>query len=396
MASPSHLRSIFRDLNSSNFNIIVVSALKEITNLLIETADLLRSKKYDIAINKIDEIVSIHKREWKDHVSDKVFDEIKIDLEKHVKSCIILQEQSLLARNKLISRGEIYSSILLFELFNSLNIKSQMLKAPEFLFNSNDSYSINKEFLLDCFAQTNILITQGYAYSDPVNKKLKIMERGGSDLSAAIIGSELEASKVIIWTDVTGVYSSDPRKFKTAKILKEISYKQLIELSKFGAKIMQVDSIKPAIEKNIPVIIKNTFDKNSDGTIIKKSAVSDQISISYSNNYLRYIFHQDEIIKEVKLILALSKQNKSNLELINTNNDLNLFTIDSEFNRAIINKNTEKYAILLITGKINQDLINLENIHFKIIDNINHTNKYFIKGKISEKDIELLHNNIIK
>jgi aspartate kinase len=393
MASPSNLLEVIELIDSNIKYLIVVSALKGVTNLLIEIADLLRSKKNEIAFRKGMHIIELHKSKWAGYVNNKIFEEISQDLETHLKVCILLKEQSLQARNKLISRGEIYSSILLNELLSKAKIKSKLIKSPNYLHKKVELFQLKKSELLNEFKEIDILISQGFVYSE--NAKLKIMDRGGSDQTASIFGAELKAKKVIIWTDVSGIYSADPNKFKKAKILSKISYIQLVELSKFGAKVLHINSIKPAIEENIPVLIRNTFRKDQKGTEIVKSVNKEEYSISYSP-YIRVVFQEDELLSKLKLILALSKYNKNNLELISSNNDLNLFIIDNELNRAMLEREPEKYIILLIIGNVNQNKLKFENAHYQITDKKNLIKKVFIKGDISQKEVEKFHNNLIK
>jgi len=92
--------------------------------------------------------------------------------------------------------------------------------------------------------------------------------RGGSDYSGAIVGSALDAKEIWIWTDVNGVMTADPRIVPEARTLPEISYLEAAELSYFGAKVLHPKTVRPAIERAIPVRIKNTFEPEHPGTLI--------------------------------------------------------------------------------------------------------------------------------
>ena len=96
--------------------------------------------------------------------------------------------------------------------------------------------------------------------------------RGGSDYTAALLGSALGAERIEIWTDVNGVMSADPRLVKSAFSLPELSYQELMELSHFGAKVVYPPTIHPARERHIPIIIRNTFDPSFEGTRIADEA----------------------------------------------------------------------------------------------------------------------------
>ncbi|MDR2855613.1 MAG: aspartate kinase [Methanomicrobiales archaeon] len=92
--------------------------------------------------------------------------------------------------------------------------------------------------------------------------------RGGSDYSASIIGAALDADEIWIWTDVDGIMTTDPRLVENARVIEELSYIEVMELSYFGAKVMHSRSIEPAMQKSIPVFVKNTFHPDALGTVI--------------------------------------------------------------------------------------------------------------------------------
>jgi len=96
--------------------------------------------------------------------------------------------------------------------------------------------------------------------------------RGGSDLTAAVFGAALDAEEVEIWTDVDGIFTADPRQVKNAFPIDSISYEEAMELSHFGAKVIYPPTIQPALEKGIPIRIKNTFNPGFHGTLIVKDA----------------------------------------------------------------------------------------------------------------------------
>lgn len=100
--------------------------------------------------------------------------------------------------------------------------------------------------------------------------------RGGSDLTAALFGAALKAEEIQIWTDVDGFMTADPRWVKNAFTLTELSYKEAMELSYFGAKVIYPPTMIPAISRNIPIVIKNTFKPDHPGTYIRPKAVSNQ------------------------------------------------------------------------------------------------------------------------
>jgi len=112
-------------------------------------------------------------------------------------------------------------------------------------------------------------VAAGFIASAPDGSTTTI-GRGGSDLSAAIFGAALSAEEVEIWTDVDGILTADPRQVRNAFPIDSISYEEAMELSHFGAKVIYPPTIRPALERGIPIRIKNTFNAHSKGTLIVK------------------------------------------------------------------------------------------------------------------------------
>jgi aspartate kinase len=104
---------------------------------------------------------------------------------------------------------------------------------------------------------------------------LTTLGRSGSDYSASIIGSAIDANEIWIWTDVDGIMTSDPRVISDARVIPELSYLEVMELSYFGAKVMHPRSIEPAMRKNILVRVKNTFNPSHPGTSIVRNQKRD-------------------------------------------------------------------------------------------------------------------------
>lgn len=119
-----------------------------------------------------------------------------------------------------------------------------------------------------------IVVTQGYI-GQTDDGRTTTLGRGGSDYSAAILGSVLDADEIQIWTDVSGVYSADPRQIPEAHPIPFLSFSEVRELALYGAKVLHPDAISPAIERSIPVRILNTFRPSDAGTLITAAQPDD-------------------------------------------------------------------------------------------------------------------------
>ncbi len=117
----------------------------------------------------------------------------------------------------------------------------------------------------------SVQVVTGFIALGP-NNETTTLGRGGSDYTASILAAALQADEIESWTDVNGVLTADPRKVSNAFSLESLTFEEAIELSHFGAKVIHPPTMLPAMEKNIPIRIRNTFEKEFPGTVISKQA----------------------------------------------------------------------------------------------------------------------------
>lgn len=120
-----------------------------------------------------------------------------------------------------------------------------------------------------------VSLVGGFISSDAVSGEVTNLGRGGSDYTASIIAAVLDASVLEIWTDVDGFMTADPRVISTAYVIPELSYVEAMELCNFGAKVVYPPTIYPVCVKHIPILIKNTFNPEAPGSIIKDEVQAD-------------------------------------------------------------------------------------------------------------------------
>ncbi|MGB0477698.1 MAG: bifunctional aspartate kinase/homoserine dehydrogenase I, partial [Flavobacteriaceae bacterium] len=125
-------------------------------------------------------------------------------------------------------------------------------------------------------SNSRIIIMPGFIARDNFGNNVTL-GRGGSDFTASIMASITNASNLDIWTDVSGIYTANPNHVKQSFPIGQITYKEAMELSHFGAKVLYPPTVKPVMSKNIPVNIKNTFEPKAKGTIIGKNSKSDSV-----------------------------------------------------------------------------------------------------------------------
>ena len=207
------------------------------------------------------------------------------ELENICEGVFLLRELSLRTLDRITSFGEILSTKIISAKLDSLPIENVWKDSRE-LIKTNSNFG----FAAVDFAKTNanikeyfqnsnakIFILPGFIASDS-DEITTTLGRGGSDYTAAILAAALDAEVLEIWTDVSGMMTADPRVVRNIKQIPRITYREAMELSHFGAKVIYPPTIQPVMAKDIPVLIKNTFAPDDAGTLIE-SETSDEKGI---------------------------------------------------------------------------------------------------------------------
>jgi len=177
--------------------------------------------------------------------------------------------------DQVVSIGEILSSLILNEFLKTIRFNAEWLDARNHI-NTDETYregKVNwqktKETLLPLkkILQQKILVTQGFIGSSD-KKTTTTLGREGSDYTAAIFASCLEAKSVTIWKDVPGVMSADPKRLPNAVVFEELPYHEAAEMTYYGASVIHPKTIKPLANANIPLLVKNFDDPSLPGTLI--------------------------------------------------------------------------------------------------------------------------------
>ena len=177
--------------------------------------------------------------------------------------------------DQIVSLGELLSTHIVSNYLNHVGISNIWLDARQLLRSDNTFREANIHFdrseanlnkAID-FSHSSVFLTQGFIAGNKAGNTTTL-GREGSDYSAAVIGSLINAESVTIWKDVPGVLNADPRIFENTKLLSAISYKEAAELSYYGAQIIHPKTIKPLQNKNISLYVKSFIDIGSKGTII--------------------------------------------------------------------------------------------------------------------------------
>ena len=241
-------------------------ALKDITGA-IEILETIKELHYQV----IDDLISTNNKEVSKEVT-ALFNRLLSIYE----GVFLLQELSDKTLAKVSSFGEKLSSYIIAnaakELFDATHKKSSQLVITnnDFL-HAQVNFKITNTNITSFFEENEHQVTVlGGFISSNIEGETTTLGRGGSDFSASIYAAALNADELEIWTDVSGMFTANPRVVKQAFPISEISYEEAMELSHFGAKVLYPPTIQPALRKEIPIRIKNTFDPKSSGTLICK------------------------------------------------------------------------------------------------------------------------------
>ena len=260
--------------------IVVVSALGGITDKLIKTSNMAAAgdagyeKEMKEIVNRHIEMVYtvIPAGEKRELLLDCV-NELLSELKDIFQGIYLIHDLSLKTSAAIVSYGERLSSIIVATLINGAQwFDSRLFIKTE---KKHNKHILDSE-LTNCLVKEtfkelpNISLVPGFISTDKNTGEVTNLGRGGSDYTASIIAAALNADVLEIWTDVNGFMTADPRVISSAYPIAELSYVEAMELCNFGAKVVYPPTIYPVCHKNIPILIKNTFNPAAPGTIVRQ------------------------------------------------------------------------------------------------------------------------------
>ncbi|NGM64846.1 bifunctional aspartate kinase/homoserine dehydrogenase I [Sphingobacterium sp. SGR-19] len=261
--------------------LVVLSAMAGVTNLLMRMAENAAARiPFDEDLKSLEERhFEVVKKLIAVKYQNPVFTRLKLmlnELEEILQGISALRELSLQSKDLVVSFGERLSNYMVSKIMEQYVAQTEFIDASHYIkTDSNFGHAhVNEEVtnqLIQSLAHTRtdkLLFVTGFIGSNE-NGRITTLGRGGSDYTAAIFGSVLQASAIEIWTDVNGMLTADPRIVKKAFSQPTLSYNEAMELSYFGAKVIYPPTMIPAFLKKIPIVIRNTFEPEFPGTVIQ-------------------------------------------------------------------------------------------------------------------------------
>lgn len=391
------LAEIFKN-NSETKSVVVVSAMGKTTNKLVSFNENLSHNDIIFADKDIATIEENHR---------KVIEELELGTEAYdilIKHLLLLKtikdsvaislDITLSQKDAVLAVGELLSSNLLSIYLNKVGFKVAFLDSRSVISTNSDfsnaevnldlSYKLINEKVSELHKDFDIVLMGGFIGSDD-KKRTTTIGRGGSDYTAAIVANAVNASILEIWTDVDGIMTIDPKFSKDARRILHLSYDEAAELAYFGAKVLHPKTIGPAIKKNIPILVKNTFNPTANGTLIENKLENPKIlkALSYwdgvtvinikSNRMLGaygFLSKVFEIFKnyQTSVDLIATSEVSVSLTIDNTKNLPHLLNELQDFSNVSV---TSNQAIISAVGDGIKEKAGLASRYFGILKDIN-------------------------
>ena len=259
--------------------IVVVSALGGVTDQLIRIAmmatqgNIAYEAEFESMVRRHDEMIQqVIPSGSKKRTLEKNIHALLDELKDIYQGLFLLKDISSNMEDTVVSYGERLSSLIVgaliqdAEVFDARSFMKTERKHHKYLLDS----ALSEQLIKETFRELpKVSVVPGFIASDKQTGRVTNLGRGGSDYTAAVIAAVLDAAVLEIWTDVDGFMTADPKVISTAYAIEELSYVEAMELCNFGAKVVYPPTIYPAFHKNIPILIKNTFNPEAAGTIIR-------------------------------------------------------------------------------------------------------------------------------
>jgi aspartate kinase len=382
---------------STKSPILVVSATSGTTNGLLKSAQLAISDDLDSGLKIADEIAQKHRSILESFIQEYSKPEISTDRiltdgfthidqlntlhRNYLTGIHTLGELTDRSLDAIASIGERLSSYLIFLSAQTLGMKVKYIDAAmviktdsRFTQASPDISAITKEStIISDAVKDGFTPMMGGFYGSDHNGVVTTLGRGGSDFTASLIGLAVGADTIGIWTDVSGMYTSDPRFIKGTHSIPEISFGEAAELAYFGAKVLHPATIQPAVERNIPVLVKNTFDPDHPGTTIRVEApYSGKIrAIAFKKDISVITVHSTRMLLAhgfIARVFTVFEQHQVSVDLVSTSEVSISITVDNARNLDAVVEDLKKFAQVSVRSgqalvcMVGQDLIDAKGL----------------------------------
>src|SRR3989344_23615 len=338
--------------------IIVVSAFSGVTDTLIKIAN--EASKGKVNIKNVEKRHYSVMKEL--NLGDSIIHEELKELKENLQNISSLREINPKTTDSIMSYGERISAKIVAAYMSKEGIATQALNSYDIGFITN-SVSGDAEILKETEKNVNgffkkfqgTAVVTGFIGKDK-NGNITTLGRGGSDYTAAIIGAAVNAEEIQIWTDADGIMTADPRIVRNAKTIEYVSYDEAAELAFLGAKVLHPKTILPAVRKNIPVRILNTYNPSGKGTTIlkdvkKKNSIT---SIAYKKKMNVINIHSTKMFMSygfLERIFDIFYKTKIPVDMISTSEVNVSLTVNGKYDTKFLVEELKKIAEVEVRTK---------------------------------------------
>jgi aspartate kinase len=300
-----HVAQLIKSYSKENEIVAIVSAVKGTTDDLLQISESVRKGNKADVEKFIDKVAKLHMDIAKTSMTkvktkNDLLNVLRIiikELEDVLNGMVLLGEVTPKSQDYLLSFGERLATPILCYALKDIGVKAEFLTGKEAGIITDSNYGEAKPLMdttklrvsnkiMPMLKNRIVPVVTGFVAADQ-NGNLTTLGRGGSDYTATIIASCINADEVWLMTDVDGLMTADPRIVKDAKVLKEVSYAEAMEMALFGAKYMHPRALEPILDKGIPTRIKNTFKPENSGTYVVKNPQANSRHIVKSVSVIR-------------------------------------------------------------------------------------------------------------
>lgn len=360
VGTAQRMKDVAELVMSRGRNIIVLSAMSGTTNTLVEISDYLYKKNVDGARETVNALESKYMKTIGELYESREYSEKAVEAIKSSLNFIRYITKDVFTtfeEREILAQGELMSTALMSLYLQERGVDCVMLPALDFMRTDKNSEAdtafIQSRLtaMIDKHPDAGIFLTQGYICLNSYGE-IDNLKRGGSDLTASIIGSVLGVEEIEIWTDIDGMHNNDPRFVEGTSPVAELNFEEAAELAYFGAKILHPTCILPAKLNNIPVRLLNTMQPQARGTLIHNTSESNRIKAVAAKDNITAIK-----IKSGRMLLAygflrkvfeIFETYKTPIDMIATSEVGVSVTIDNERNLHCIVDDLKKFGTVTV------------------------------------------------
>lgn len=352
-----HVKNI---VNDGKKKIIVLSAMSGTTNALVEISLACKEGKRSLAKEHVNNLylkyIDVILNLLQDYPLNKETECYVQSVFNYLNKLIELPHSELM-HDSIVSQGEMLSTFIFSRFLQQEGINVKLISALDFMridkMNEPDSFYINQNLtrIINEFPDYDMYVTQGFVCLD-AKGDVANLQRGGSDYTATIIGSVINAEEVQIWTDIDGFHNNDPRFVEGTHAISNLSFDEAAELAYFGAKILHPQTVMPVRDLDIPVRLKNTMLPEAFGTLITNEIHGEGIkAIAAKDGITAIKIKSGRMLQAhgfLKKVFEIFEKYETSIDMITTSEIAVSLTIDDTKHLVDITQELEKFSTVEI------------------------------------------------